>query len=297
MNQLRELLLVGDAQPGSVHKAFCDIPFDIVCTTNFDFLLERQYELIPRFVYPIVDEDQLSINVSSAGTKLLKLHGDLNHPKRLVATEADYDGFLVSYPLMATYLANQLISKTALFVGYSLDDPDFRQVWRAVTDRLGRTRRAAYSIGVNVGASDVMRFQRRGVKVISLPGPKDGYGEVLAQAFMELRDYIRDNVIAVSNVTEEQSLQELLLPRATSTRLCFFSVPLAILSFYRQYVFPAVEDAGFVPVTADELVTPGDSLLAKIDTLIDRAFVMVIEIDLSQWSSSGISNGHRSPER
>ena len=91
--------------------------FDIVCTTNFDFLLERQYDATPRYVYPVVEEEQLSINGPTAGTLLLKLHGDLRHPSRLVVGEEDYDGFLAKYPLIATYLANQLITKTAVFVG------------------------------------------------------------------------------------------------------------------------------------------------------------------------------------
>jgi hypothetical protein len=141
IERLSEILLLRDAQPGHAHKEFCAIPFDIVCTTNFDFLLERQYALTPRYVHPIVDEDQLSINISSAGTLLLKLHGDLHHPNRLVVSETDYDGFLTNYPLLATYLASLLITKTAVFAGYSLDDPDFRQILHVVNERLGRSRR------------------------------------------------------------------------------------------------------------------------------------------------------------
>jgi hypothetical protein len=67
---------------------------------------------------PTVDaynEEQLSINTGNAGTLLLKLHGDLRHPSRLIVSEADYDGFLAGYPLLATYLANQLIRKTAIW--------------------------------------------------------------------------------------------------------------------------------------------------------------------------------------
>jgi uncharacterized protein YutE (UPF0331/DUF86 family) len=84
-------------------------------------------------------------------------------------------------------------------------------------------------------------------------------------------------------VTEEEPLRELLLPRNAATRLCFFSLPLELLSFYRERVFPVVEEAGFVPVTADEVVTPGDNFSAKIDALIDRAAVMVIELT-SSWT-------------
>ena len=285
VERLLEILLVRDALPGNAHREFCTIPFDIVCTTNFDFLLERQYDATPRYVYPVVDEEQLSIGAGNAGTLLLKLHGDLRHPSRLVITESDYDGFLTNYPLLATYLANQLITKTAMFIGYSLDDPDFRQIWHIVSSRLGRTRRKAYTIAVNARAADVTRYERRGVKVINLPGSREKYGEVLAATFRELREYMRDKVITVSKVTEEQPLRELLLPRDATTRLCFFSLPLELLPFYRERVFPIVQDAGFVPVTADDVVTPGDSISAKIDTLIDRSSVMVAELT-SSWAQA-----------
>jgi SIR2-like domain len=283
IERLSEILLIRDAQPGSAHKEFCTIPFDIVCTTNFDFLLERQYDLTPRYVYPVVDEEQLAVSMGNAGTLLLKLHGDLRHPARLVVTESDYDGFLSRFPLLATYLSNQLITKTAVFVGYSLEDPDFRQIWHVVTERLGRTRRQAYTIAVGARPADVARYERRGVKVINLPGSRDKYGEVLAGTFRELREYIRDNTIMVSKVTEERPLRELLLPRDSANRLCFFSLPLELLPFYRERVFPVAEEAGFVPVTADDVVTPGDSVSAKIDTLIDRSSVMVAELT-SSWT-------------
>jgi SIR2-like domain len=283
IERLTDILLIKDAVPGEAHKAFCSIPFDIVCTTNFDFLLERQYEQTPRYVYPVVDEEQLSISGSTAGTLLLKLHGDLHHPSRLIVTEEDYDAFLARYPLIATYLSNQLITKTALFIGYSLDDPDFRQIWNIVSDRLGRTRRMAYAVMASARPSDITRFERRGVKVINLPGSRERYGEILAGAFLELREYMRDNVIAASQVTEERPLHELLLPRDAPTRLCFFSLPLELLSLYRSQIFPLVEEIGLVPVTADDVVSPGDNINAKIDALIDRASVMVVELS-SQWT-------------
>jgi len=131
--------------------------------------------------------------------------------------------------------------------------------------------------------TSIARFERRGVKVINLPGSKEKYGEVLAATFRELREYVRDNVISASKVTEEQPLRELLLPRDATTRLCFFSLPLDLLPFYRERVFPVVEQAGFVPVTADDVISPGDNISAKIDALIDRATVMVIEVS-SDWT-------------
>lgn len=283
IERLTQLLLIKEAEPGDAHRAFCSIPFDIVCTTNFDFLLERQYDAIPRYVYPVIDEEQLSINGAHAGTQLLKLHGDLRHPSRLVVTEEDYDGFLSRYPLIATYLANLLITNTAVFIGYSLDDPDFRQIWTIVSDRLGKTRRMAYAIMVDASNSDVARFERRGVKIIKLPGSKSRYPSILADAFNELREHIRDNVMSVSKVTEEEPLRELSLPRDALTRLCFFSLPVELVSLYRSRVFPRVEELGFVPIVADDVISPGKNISAKIDALIDRSSAMVVEMT-SSWT-------------
>ncbi|MEI9431821.1 SIR2 family protein [Mesorhizobium sp. Cs1299R1N3] len=280
IERLAELLHLDKVQPGPAHKEFCSLPFDIVCTTNFDFLLEKQYDLARqdnRSVHPVVDEDQLSINIGAAGILLLKLHGDIRHPKRLVVTEADYDGFLTNYPLIATYLANQLITKTAVFIGYSLDDPDFRQIWHVVASRLGKTRRMTYAVVVNARPGDIARLERRGVKVINLPGTRDRYGQVLAEAFAELREYRRENAGPTLKPTEEKPLEQLLLPRDALSRLCLFATPLDVLPFYRQYIFPLAEAAGFVPVTPADVVNLGESISAKIDTLIDRAAVMVVD--------------------
>lgn len=283
VEKLIELLLIDRAQPGETHAAFCSIPFDIVCTTNFDFLLERQYDSSPRYCRPVIDEDQLSINVQESSVLLLKLHGDLHHPNRLIVSEADYDGFLSTFPLLATYLANLLITRTPVFVGYSLEDPDFRQIWRVVTDRLGRSRRQAYAFAVGENPTNVARFERRGVKVINFPGARSRQGEVLAQVFRQLREFFRDHVISVSRVIEELPLRELTLPRNSTTRLCFVAVPAESLPFYREHVFPLVHAAGLVPISSDEVVSPGDNAFAKVDALIDRAAVVLVEAT-SQWT-------------
>lgn len=72
---LGRLLHTETAQPGGSHKAFCSLPFEIVCSTNFDFLLERGYESVGRFCRPITDEDQLSTHMSSGTVNVLKFHG------------------------------------------------------------------------------------------------------------------------------------------------------------------------------------------------------------------------------
>lgn len=277
VERLSDELLVDQASPGDTHRAFCSIPFDIVCTTNLEFLLERQYELGPRYCRPILDEEQLAVSSKNSGVALLKLHGDVHHPRRLVVTEEDYDSFLENYPLTATYLSNLLITRTAVLFGYSLDDPDFRQIWQTVGERLGQSRRLAYAVMVDARPTEVTRFERRGVRVISLPSSGRTYGQTLADAFEELRNYLSENVIPASQATEEDSLRELSLPRESLSRLCFFAIPYPLYPFYREQVFPIAERYGFVPITPEDVVSSGDSVMAKVDALIERAQLVVVD--------------------
>jgi hypothetical protein len=135
---LHDILHISHSQPGRAQEEFCRIPFDLVVTTNWDMLLEAGYARADLYCMPILSEDQLGLSQPDAGVRPLKIHGDLHHPERLVATEEDYDGFLTRSPLIATYLSSLLIDHTPLFIGYSLDDPDFRQIWQVIKDRLGK---------------------------------------------------------------------------------------------------------------------------------------------------------------
>jgi hypothetical protein len=65
-------------------------------------------------------EDQLPVkDTADDPVQLLKVHGDINFPDRIIFTEKDYDTFIARYPLFVTYLASLLITRTALFIGYS----------------------------------------------------------------------------------------------------------------------------------------------------------------------------------
>src|SRR5262249_31421665 len=123
IEQLSDLLFVNSTRPGEAHRAFCALPFDIVCTTNFDFLLEKGFGESLKYCQVVTDEESLSLIPPEKAVRLLKFHGDLHHPSQLITTEDDYDTFITNHPLISTYISNLLISKTALFIGYSLDDP------------------------------------------------------------------------------------------------------------------------------------------------------------------------------
>ena len=161
-------------KPGKAHRAFCALNFEAICTTNFDFLIEQALTESATPFSTIVSEDRLPINIQEK-TKVIKMHGDFNHPEHMVITEDDYDCFLDKNKILATYISNMFITKTLLLVGYSLDDYDIRTLWKMIGSRLGKLHSPAYVVLVGANSLEISKFERRNIKVINLPGDKKNY--------------------------------------------------------------------------------------------------------------------------
>jgi hypothetical protein len=87
-----------------------------IVTTNFDTLLDQVAS-----GYEVIREDKdLMTGISSH--YLLKLHGDIRQPEKLVFKEDDYLHYSHTHRLMETFLKSLLIDHVFLFVGYSLND-------------------------------------------------------------------------------------------------------------------------------------------------------------------------------
>lgn len=275
VEKMKKNLLSGLVRPGQTHEAFCRLQFDIVCTTNFDHLLEDGYRKISKPCCPIISESQLSIAPLKDELTLLKFHGDIDHPDKMVATEEDYDKFLDQNPMLATYLSNLLITRTPLFIGYSLDDDDFRQIWQIIKSRLGKMVRQAYVIIVNCSETERARYERRGVKVVNIEGTPKDYPQILAELFNEIKSYWDDNV---KTIGDNSSLSELALPKGSQTRLCFFTAPIMSMSYYKDLFFPIALKYDFIPITADAVISNSDNWMAKVSSLISKIDFFVVDL-------------------
>ena len=290
---LAELLLVHKARPGPVHEALARLPFDMIVTTNIDFLLEKSYQRT-EYTRVLMDDTDLSVAPHDPGVvDILKIHGDVHNPEHLVVTEEAYDEFLVKYPILATFLANLLVERTAVLIGYSMEDPDLRQIWQIVRSRLGDLSRPAFAIRVDASGTESDRFKRRDISVINLRSTAakngasfeevsrdDRYQQVLTDVFRELHTYQRERILAASRIHEESVHKQALIPLGKhKTRLCLFAVPSALHSFYKEFVFPEAVRAGLVPVVEEDIESPGGNIPAEIDALLVRASAVFIHAD------------------
>ncbi len=206
---LSELLCSARIKPGSAHTALCSVFHDIIFTTNFDFLLENALQASGWLSVPIYSHQELAVDLEGY-VKLIKLHGDFKRPEELIITENDYDTFTDKKRLLTEYISGMFLTHTPLLIGYSFDDYDIRSIWQTMNARLSELQKRAYCIMVNADMEEIINFKHRNVTVISLPGNKSDYNEILTEFFQNIHALI-------SAQTPESNVSQLLTVSPAST--------------------------------------------------------------------------------
>jgi hypothetical protein len=87
----------------------------------------------------------------------------------------------------------------------------------------------------------------------------------------------------VSDTTEEP-LYRLSLPLDSKSTLCFFAAPNELVSMYRSYIFPIFERYGLTPITASDITSHNQNIMAVTASLIERAIMVIIDISSTEHS-------------
>lgn len=278
VNRVSSALQVGSARPGAAQTAFARLPFEYVVTTNVEALLEDAYRQVRGPVVSVIDDAQLRLpNPYGTPTTLVKLHGDLHSPGSLVLTEDDYDNISLRRPLTFTWLANQLITKTGILIGYSLGDQDVRGILSGLRDRLGEAPPDLWVLTVGRRPVEEDRFRRRGVKILSLPDDYGGW-DILEPLFDALQELWDDNILGRLSGTTS-TIDAALKAGVSLPNVVLFLVPPERLSAYNDNVFPELLRNGLVPVSRADVRAPAGLEVAALDGLLRAAGVVVVEAD------------------
>jgi SIR2-like domain len=141
--------------------SLAEIPyFNRFVTTNWDPFLERSLDVL----VPMVEDRDLAF-WDDDKRQVLKIHGCITRPYSIVATQSDYDTCARRNPLIFNKMKDLMATKTFLFVGYSMRDPDFQKVWDSIDSALGRFANLAYAVDPNASADQVALWRKRGIEI------------------------------------------------------------------------------------------------------------------------------------
>lgn len=137
------------SEPDEPHGVLADFPLPIYMTTNYDdFMVQalrdrhkdpkrdicRWYRSVQEY-FSVFDDDT-GYEPTPANPVVFHLHGAATTPQSLVLTEDDYINFLVNVSrdqhLLPPRIQEALAGTSLLFVGYSLQDINFRVLYQGL---------------------------------------------------------------------------------------------------------------------------------------------------------------------
>lgn len=122
---LKRVLMV-PAKSNSLNKIIIKLLPNHIVTTNYDKLLENTDDL-NNFLYKVVSSDK-DLLVSQGEHYIIKMHGSVDDLENIVLKEDDYLNYTNDHILLETFIKSLLADHTFLFVGYSLNDYNLKQI-------------------------------------------------------------------------------------------------------------------------------------------------------------------------
>ena len=156
----------GKSLPANIiHDCIMEMNVNQIITTNYDHLLEEA-ALKHNRIYQVISKDE-DIPYTSGNRRIIKMHGDFENDN-FVLKEDDYLNYSNNFGLIETYCKSAIASNVVLFIGYSFNDPDVKQIFNWIKVTLKNNFQRAYLIDAvgEYAEHDVQYFKNRGVNVL-----------------------------------------------------------------------------------------------------------------------------------
>jgi hypothetical protein len=153
-----------------------------IYTTNYDDFIERALLLHGRECTKIVIEGHIAdaqAHAAEAGgdtlCEVVKFHGDLTVPEKMVLSESDYERRLKLEDPLDHRLRSDVLGRALLFLGYSFRDWNIAYLFRLVEEAFGdlpasNGGRRAYIVMANPCDFEITLFDARNIEVVPIDG-------------------------------------------------------------------------------------------------------------------------------
>lgn len=169
------------------HRELATMPYiSNIITTNWDTYFEEECAAVPF----VTGEDVALYGIP--GRKVIKIHGSISNLGSIVATEDDYKKRLdaLSRNTMGGILRAILSTKTVVFIGYSMRDWNFLQLYNALVEDMGDYAPEAYIVSP-FSSAEIVDSKLR-LRAIETSGVK--FLSVLKEQMSQERHYSDDGI-------------------------------------------------------------------------------------------------------
>lgn len=162
---IRENIPPTATTPLPAHMEIAKLPLSAIITTNWDVLMEEALQRFHVDYYVIVQDSDIPIFRPSS-VPIVKFHGTINRPDTIVATINDYEDIFAKRPVVSSLLRVLCARGTVLFLGYSLDDRDFRSLHRRLKKELGEFMPTSFAVQIAPSPSAKEYWRGEGLHII-----------------------------------------------------------------------------------------------------------------------------------
>lgn len=147
-------------EPSSIHVNIGRIPFNALITTNYDDLLELAYtnSISGRnrpYVHTWNTPDAILQAIQNNERFILKTHGKVDDGSSLILSSRQYRNLMFANPLYWQILKWLFMTRTWLFVGCSLTDPDLLHLFEEAITQAGENFGPHYALLPKKEAPDI----------------------------------------------------------------------------------------------------------------------------------------------
>ena len=168
-----------------------------IITTNWDRQFEEKCNCMP-----VVYNDDIPL-LDDKRRKVYKIHGSIDNISTLIMTESDYERCYneLRENLIGGRVKDLLSRKTVVFIGYSLEDEDFKKIWQFIDEKLGDLKPHFYIVSPDENM--IEKLKTKNVTVINTIG--SNFIEKIRQQLIEEK-YLLDSDILYNVASTTLSL-------------------------------------------------------------------------------------------
>lgn len=267
--------------------------FRTIITTNYDEMFERY---IPE-IHVIKNTKALSRSNTKA-RKLIKIHGDLKSPKRLVLTQTDYARLYErdSRDPFWNLIRVELTQKGVLFIGYGLNDSNVLGLFDHLNRRLKKHKHPKFLIAPNISEAGQEHFKKFDIQYLDFTARDflvklyEEVWKVQGHKFFEESEVPADSLldalraeglpVRISTKKEGGRLVEFKVDPGTAINLTFNTLDHEVKHRIEEWKNGLGDDALIIPRNkiAGASLKIGDFVIGDKSTLPELNFVRVPKV-------------------
>lgn len=192
---VREAIQKPYRSPRPIHSVLSQLKgVKFIITTNYDHMIEEEAQkyraLTLHYYNRLSSENALfphSPKLKDDEVVVYKMHGTVEKPETMVITESDYINYLVYiYDRergIPTFLKEWLPYCNLLFLGYSMEDWDFKIIWEGMLYNYNKLRslKDSFALVKDMDDSKINYWRKRNINVIKYDLTE--FSKVLAARF------------------------------------------------------------------------------------------------------------------